>query len=165
MNPIQELHQKALDAAGRFKRAEADLITILQELDHARAFFKLGYNSLFSYTVQALGLSESVAANFVTVARKAREVPVLHEAIQSGALTVSKARKITPVLTLQNHDEWIEKAKSLSTRKLEEEVARVAPREARARREAQKSSGSGGAKNGSSSEPRGNFGRCIGCLS
>ena len=56
--------------------------------------------------------------------------PVLHSAIQSGSLSVSKARKIAPVLTLENQVEWVEKAKTLPTRKLEEEVAGVAPREA-----------------------------------
>ena len=91
---------------------------------------ELGFTSLFSYCVEALGLSESVAGNFITVARKAREVPVLQSAIESGALSVSKARKITPVLTVANQREWIEKAKLLPTRKLEEEVARVAPKEA-----------------------------------
>ena len=130
MNSIQNIHQKALEVAGRFKRAEADLISILQEVDAARVFTKLGFTSLFTYCVQALGLSESVTANFIAVARKAREIPVLQSAIQSGELTVSKARKITPVLTVANQEEWVEKAKALPTRKLEEEVARVAPRQA-----------------------------------
>ena len=127
---MNEIHKKALEVAKRFKRAEADLISVLQEVESARVYVRLGFTSLFSYCVQALGLSESVAANFITVARKAREVPVLQYAIESGALSVSKARKITPVLTLANQEEWVEKAKLLPTRKLEEEVARVAPQEA-----------------------------------
>lgn len=127
---MNEIHKKALEVATRYKRAEADLLCVLQEVEVARVFVKLGFTSMFNYCVQALGLTESVAANFVTVARKAREVPVLQSAIQSGSLSVSKARKIAPVLTLENQDEWVEKAKILSTRKLEEEVARVAPREA-----------------------------------
>ena len=127
---MNEIHKKALEVARRFKRAEADLISVLQEVESARVFVKLGFTSLFTYCVQALGLSESVAANFIVVARKAREVPVLQAAIESGILSVSKARKITPVLTFANQEEWIEKAKLLPTRKLEEEVARVAPKEA-----------------------------------
>ena len=127
---MNEIHQKALEVAKRFKRAEADLISVLQEVECARVFVKLGYTSLFNYCVRALGLSESIAANFITVARKAREVPVLQSAIESGTLSVSKARKITPVLTLANQEEWVEKAKSLSTRQLEEEVVRVAPKQA-----------------------------------
>ena len=127
---MNHIHKKALEVAERFKQAEADLISVLQEVDAHRVFMELGYTSLFSYCVEAIGLSESVASNFVTVARKAREVPVLQSAIRSGCLSVSKARKITPILTLENQDEWVEKAMVLSTRKLEEEVARVEPREA-----------------------------------
>lgn len=127
---MNAIHKKALDAAANFKQAEADLISALQEVDQARVFSKMGYASLFTYCVQALGLSESVTSNFITVARKARETPMLQSAIRNGTLPVSKARKITPVLTLENQAEWIEKAKILSSRKLEEEVARIAPREA-----------------------------------
>jgi len=127
---MNKIHEKALEVATRFKQAEADLISVLQEVEMARVFITLGYTSLFNYCVQALGLSEAVAANFITVARKAREVPVLQSAIQAGELSVSKARKIAPILTLANQEEWVEKAKTLSSRKLEEEVARVAPREA-----------------------------------
>jgi len=127
MNPI---HKKALEVVAKFKQAEADLISILQEIEDHRVFMKLGYTSLFNYCVQALGLSESVTSNFVTVARKARHAPVLQAAILNGTLSVSKARKITSVLTLENQDEWVEKAKQMTTRKLEQEVARVATREA-----------------------------------
>lgn len=127
---IQEIHEKALKVALQFKQAEADLISILQEVDDMRVFQKMGYPSLFQYCVDSLRLSESVTSNFVTVSRKANEVPVLQAAIQSGALSVSKARKITPVLTLKNQDEWVSKACSLSTRKLEEEVAKFDPKEA-----------------------------------
>jgi hypothetical protein len=126
----QAIHQKALEAAARFKRAEADLISILQEVEGSRVFMKLGYTSLFAYSVEALGLSESVAANFVTVSRKAKEVPALQSAIQKGLLSVSKARKITPVLTTENQGEWVAKAQALSTRKLEQEVAKIAPQAA-----------------------------------
>ena len=125
---MNEIHQKALEVAARFKRAEFDLISILQEVENLRVFIKLGYTSLFGYCVEALGLSESTASNFITVARKAREVPVLQSAIRAGTLSVTKARKIAPVLTLANQDEWVERAMTLSSRKLEEEVARVAPK-------------------------------------
>ena len=122
--------KKLSKLAARFKRAESELIAVLQEVDTARVYLDLGYTSLFSYCVQALGLSEAVTSNFVAVSRKAREVPELQLAIQDGSLSVSKARKITPVLTLESPEEWIEKAKTLSSRKLEEEVARILPQAA-----------------------------------
>lgn len=120
---IKVLHAKALEAASRFKRAEADLIDILQEADRTRVYFHMSYKSLFEYVVGALGLSESIAYNLITVSRKAREVPALQTAIRSGGLTVSKARKVTAVLNRANSDEWIQKAMTLSSRKLEAAVA------------------------------------------
>lgn len=50
--------------------------------------------------------------------------------IASGELSVSKARKITPVLNNDNHQEWLKKAVDLSQKKLEEQVAIACPKEA-----------------------------------
>jgi hypothetical protein len=90
-------------------------------------FFSLGYTSLFQYVVQSLELSESVAANFITVSRKAKEFPALQSAINEGKITVSKARKVTAVLTSENQEEWVNKAVELPQKKLEEQVASIAP--------------------------------------
>lgn len=78
--------------------------------------------------MRELKLSESVALNFINVARKSIEIPALKAEIALGNMTVSKARKIVPVLNLENQSEWIEKAKALPQRKLEKEVARIAPK-------------------------------------
>jgi len=126
---IQEIHQRALKAAERYKRSEMDVLSSIQEVDGSAAFLRLGHTSLFNYMLHALGFSESIAANFITVSRKAKEIPMLQAAIQEGLLSVSKARKITAVLTLENQQEWVEKAKTLPQRQLEQEVAREIPRE------------------------------------
>jgi hypothetical protein len=126
---IQEIHQRALKAAERYKRSEMDVVLSIQEVDESSTFLRLGHTSIFNYMVHALGFSESIAANFITVSRKAKEIPMLQTAIQEGLLSVSKARKITPVLTLENQQEWVEKAKTLPQRQLEQEVAREIPRE------------------------------------
>ena len=129
LQEIQVIHQRALKAAESYKRSESEVIAAIQEVDESSTFYRLGHTSLFNYLIHALGLSESVAANFITVSRKAKEIPMLQTAIAEGALSVSKARKITPVLTLENQSEWIEKAKTLPQRQLEQEVARELPRE------------------------------------
>lgn len=130
MTVIQELHQKALDAARRFFKAEAELLELIQKIDECKGFRDLGHTSLFLYVVGELKLSESTALNFINVARKAVQVPALKTEIQLGNLSVCKARKIVPVLSIQNQAEWIEKARTLPTRSLEKEIARVAPAEA-----------------------------------
>ncbi|MGZ3687872.1 MAG: hypothetical protein ACXVBW_06215, partial [Bdellovibrionota bacterium] len=120
---FQELHRQALIAAKEYFKAEAALLDILQKIDACRGFRQLGYPSCFTYAVGALKLSEATAMNFISVARKSKEVPALQAAIANAELSVSKARKIVPVLTPENQEEWIEKAKSLPQRELERQVA------------------------------------------
>src|SRR4051812_21874326 len=108
-----QIHQKALEIVGRFKKAEADLLEILQQADEYRVFLKFDCKNLYEYAMKRLNLSESVAFNFIVVARKAKEVPALKDAIASGALSVSKARKITAVLNKDNQAQWLQMAVEL----------------------------------------------------
>ena len=126
MEKFREIHGRALQVAGRYQLAEADLVSILQEVEAERVFLRFECTSLFMYGVRVLGLSEDVVGNAITVARKAREVPALQAAVLAGELSISKARKIAPVLT-KNPEEWVQKAKTLSCRNLEKEVAAVLP--------------------------------------
>lgn len=127
---IDRLHDQALETATRYKNAEASLIEILQKIDEHRVFLKKGHPSLFAYVVGELGLSESVAYNLISVSRKAREIPELANEIRNGAITLSNARKIVPVLNIQNQSLWLEKARTLSQRQLEKEIVKVRPESA-----------------------------------
>ncbi|MFL5815472.1 MAG: HNH endonuclease [Bdellovibrionia bacterium] len=121
------LHEKALQITKTNLRAESELISVLQEIDDCRGYREMGFKSLFDYATQGLGLSESVSFNFITIARKSREVPKLHEMIQRQEVTVSNARMIASVLTLENQDRWLSSAAELSKRELEKEIAREFP--------------------------------------
>jgi hypothetical protein len=121
------LHQRALRAAQSFRSAEAELIAVISEIDRTKLFRERGHASLFQYITVELGLSESTTYAFITVARKANEVPLLAKKIQEGALSISQARKILPVLTPKDADTWLLKASQLSQRKLEKEVASYRP--------------------------------------
>jgi hypothetical protein len=126
-NLIHELHLKALEAAKHYQASEVSLLQILEQIDREKVYLVMGYNSLFIYCVEALKLSESQSYSFMTVCRKSKEVPELKKEIESGGLTLSKARRIVPVLTKENHSEWIEKAKTLPKAELEKEVAKISP--------------------------------------
>src|ERR1035438_2359107 len=102
INNWNALHQEALAVAYRFQQAESSLINILQKIDDQKIYLHLQHTSLFEYAVKALRLPEANASNFITVARKSKSIPALKLAISSGELSVSKARKITPVLTPEN---------------------------------------------------------------
>lgn len=121
------IHTKALDIVARYRRCEVELIDILQQADSARVCYELGYNSLFKYCVDGLGLSEEVAYVFINVARKATEVPALKEEIRAGRITVSKAKKISAVINENNQQHWLRLASSVSKKQLEKEVATANP--------------------------------------
>ena len=130
---FQKLHEEATRLSKNYFRAEAELLDVLQKIDAVKAFRDFQCTSLYQYAVSVLKLSEATAYNFINVARKAVQIPELKAEIDKGNLSIGKARKIVPVLdnsdTQENQREWIEKVKTLSSRKLEQEVAKVAPKE------------------------------------
>ena len=123
-----KLHERAVLAVRGYRKSEAHLIEVLVEIEKSREFTEQGYSSFFEYCTTGLKLSEAVAYNAIAVARKACEVPELLKHIE--AIGISTARKMVSVLTSENSAEWIEKAKRLTTRELEREVARVNPKAA-----------------------------------
>ena len=126
----ENLHRRAMEIAARYRGVEAELIEIIQKIDEHRVYLKRGHSSLFQYVISELKLGENAAYCLMTVARKAREVPELKDRIESGAITLSNARRIAPVLTSANQAEWLEKASTLSNRQLEKELVRVHPKSA-----------------------------------
>ena len=126
---FEKLHEKAIEEE-RFKQAESELISILQEIDEQKTFRLLGYSSLFQYAVAGLKISENEAYTLITVSRKSKQIPELKQAISIGKINTSQARRITAVITSKNQTEWIEKAATLSRRELEKEIVRIAPKEA-----------------------------------
>lgn len=127
---VEEIHLRAVEASRRYKKAEAELVGILDEVDTHRVFLEKGCSSLFQYVVNELGLSENVAYNLIAVSRKAREIPGLRTEIEKGTISLSNARKIVPILTQKNASEWLKKASELSQRQLEREVVKVRPQQA-----------------------------------
>jgi hypothetical protein len=124
---FQVLHERAITISKSYHRAESDLIAVLQEIDDCRGFREMGFKSLFDYATQALKLSESVSYNLIAIARKSKTVPKLQEMIRDHEMSVSNARMIAPILTVENQEKWLEAAASLSKRHLEKEIAKDHP--------------------------------------
>jgi hypothetical protein len=127
----EHLHAKAIERAHRYLETEVDLLSVIMEVDQTKLYFKFDLGSTFSYCLKYLKLSEAVTYSFINVARKASQVPALKDSIDQGELSVSKARKIVPILTVENSEEWIQKAITLPQSKLEREVAEVSPETSR----------------------------------
>src|ERR1041385_8862267 len=125
---ITTLHNEALRIAKELHKNEYLMIEVLQKIDSDKIYRYMKFKSLFQYATLSLGLSNERAHNFIRVARKASEVTKLQDALKSGEITLSKARKITSVVTTKNVDHWLKLTKSLSQRSLEHAVAKVDPK-------------------------------------
>jgi HNH endonuclease len=126
----KNLHHRALALTAQHRRIESTLIVVLKEIDKTKLYKKLGQPSLFTYAVKLLGLTESVAYGFISVARKSDQVAPLFKAIEEQRLSVAKASRIVAALTNENAEALIEFANSHSTRETEFEVARLRPKTA-----------------------------------
>ena len=123
----KQIDQKALKAASEFRQTEADLLSVIIEVDRDKVFRKMGYNSLYQYVHKRLKISESQTYAFISVARKSHQVPRLKEAIKDGKLTISKAKRITSVINKDNQEKWLKIAAQKNQRNLEREVALAKP--------------------------------------
>ncbi|MBW7874674.1 MAG: HNH endonuclease [Candidatus Cloacimonetes bacterium] len=122
------IHQKLVQAVKNLRNNEAEILDLIAQADQTKDFLMLmQYPSLFSYCVKGIGLTDAEAYNFLALYKKSKEIPALTEAIQSGAVSVSKLRHVCPVINQENQKLWIEKAKSETNKKLIDEVAKVSP--------------------------------------
>jgi hypothetical protein len=125
---VQALHEKAVKAARNYLTSESDLIEILRDMGKCRGYLELRHASLARYAVDALKLSKNVAYTFCNIADKAHDVPKLYELIRNGDLTISNARRIVPILTVENQEKWLTSAVALSNSQLEKALATEFPK-------------------------------------
>ncbi|MBN8554740.1 MAG: HNH endonuclease [Deltaproteobacteria bacterium] len=122
-----KIHEKAISLSQCYRKTEGELIETLEKVSEEKIYLTLGYSSLFSYCVEALQFSEANAYTFSKISRKVKEIPELKKEIISGNISVSKARRIVPILTKENQSEWIAKATAMTRVELEKEVAKKFP--------------------------------------
>jgi hypothetical protein len=113
--------------AGQERRAAADLLALLIEVERRRLHLALGHSSLFIYCVRELRLSEQAAYSRITAARTARRHPQILPLLTEGALTLSSIERLAPHLTEDTVEPLLEAASFKSTRDVERLVANLHP--------------------------------------
>jgi hypothetical protein len=129
MNSL-DIHARAMSIAQQIKFNHLQLFEILLQVEELQIYLSFDITSLYTYCVELLQLSPQSAKDFIVVVRKSLEVQALAEALRKQKTTISKARKICPVLTSDNASEWIALACECPTRVIEKAVAQAKPREA-----------------------------------
>ncbi|MCM3879053.1 MAG: HNH endonuclease [Vicinamibacterales bacterium] len=118
-------HVEALVA--RERRATAELIASLCELDERRLYLGVGCSSLFAYCTEVLHLSEHAAYGRIEAARCARKFPRILERLADGSLTLTAISLLAPVMTEENAGVLLDRARHTSKREVEHLVAEVRP--------------------------------------
>ena len=117
-----------VQAARDERRATADLVALLSEVDARRLYLGEGCASLFSYCTRILHLSEHAAYHRIEAARAARRFPIVLTLLSEGALTLTTVALLRPHLTPDNHAAVLAAARYRSRREVEQQVAALAPR-------------------------------------
>ena len=86
-----------------------------------------GCGSLFAYCTQVLHLSEHAAYSRIEAARIVRNFPVVVDALEDGALTLTAVCLLAPILTDGNHRQLLADCRHKSKREVERLVASVRP--------------------------------------
>jgi len=92
------------------RRTTAQLLAHIAEIDARHLYLRAGFESMQAYCVRELHLSTDAAAKRLQVARLARQLPVLFEAIADGRLHLKAVRLMAPRLNSFNVIELIEAA-------------------------------------------------------
>jgi len=118
------------DLVQKSRGVEAELLLYLGEVDERKLYLECAFPSMFAFCVEELGFSEDAAYARITVARAARRLPAMVEAVRSGQVHLTGLRMLVPHLTEQNHREVLAQAAGKSKRCVEELVARLSPQPA-----------------------------------
>ena len=110
------------------RKATAELVSALGEVDARRLYLGQGCSSMFTYCTQVLHLAEHAAFNRIEAARAARRFPIILTMLADGRVHLSAVRLLAPHLTDTNHLAVLGEASHKSKRQIEEIVARLQPR-------------------------------------
>ncbi len=126
--PDDELLRRTGELVAQKRRVEADLVAHIGEIDERRLYARFATSSMFGYCTRVLQLSEAGAYRRITVARAARQHPMLLSMLRDGRVHLSALAALVSHLTPQNRDLILARATHASRREIEALVAELSPR-------------------------------------
>lgn len=123
LETARELDLQLKEAVARARRAEAEVAAALLEMKERGLFRFLGYSRIQDYAEAALDLARGKTKDLIEVAMRARGLPRVRAAFESGELPWTKARQVVRIATPESEEEWLEAARTLTNRALERRVA------------------------------------------
>src|SRR6187549_1255859 len=106
----------------------ARVLAHLVELEERMLHLELGFSSLFSYCVEALGMSEGTAGRRVTATRVCRRFPDAFGRVARGELHLCALCTLAPHMNPENSAELFEACRGKTRRQIEQLLAARFPR-------------------------------------
>jgi 5-methylcytosine-specific restriction endonuclease McrA len=121
---LASTHELARKSCG----VEAELLHHIGEIDARGLYSQRAFPSMIVFCIKELRFSEGAAYNRILVARAARRLPAILEALGSRQVHLAGLRVLVPHLTEENHEAVLAEAAGKSKREIEELAARLAPK-------------------------------------
>ena len=115
------------ELARKSNGVEAELLLYLGEIDARKIYRERASPSMIAFCMREFNFSEGAAAYRIHVARFARELPAILDALRSGAVHLSGLRVLVPHLNAENHQRVLAQAAGKSKREIEELAAALSP--------------------------------------
>ena len=116
------------EIASKSNGVEAELLLYLGEIDARKLYRERASPSMIAFCMREFNFSEGAAFNRIFVARAARKVPAMLDALRSGAVHLTGLRLLIPHIDEESHEKVLALAAGKSKREIEELVAALSPK-------------------------------------
>ena len=123
LSRAREIHTALVETRRRNRQTDYECAVLLAKTKAEKLHQVLGYGSLSDYAERELDLSPRQAREWVRLGQTLPERPVLRKAFASGELGWTAAREVLRVASAENEAEWVQRAKELTSRNLEQLVS------------------------------------------
>ena len=124
----EQLLAQLPELRSRERRAIAEVIVCLAEVDRRRLFLREACSSLYTFCIERLGYSEDAARKRMRVARLYRELPQVLDELTSGSIHLTGLFLLSGHLTEDNADPLLAATRGKTRREIELVIARWFPK-------------------------------------
>ena len=124
----RELLARLPEVRGIERRAIAEVIAHLAEVERRRLYLAEACSSMYTFCIERLGYSENEAHTRLQVARLCSQFPEALEALETGTIHLTGLALLCPKVTEANAQELLDEARGKTRREIEALLARRFPR-------------------------------------
>jgi len=120
--PWLDVHEQLVAIRKQRTALDARELGLLLEADHGALHRKLGYPTMVAYMMTELDCSRHTANEKLRVAHELIDLPLIDQAMHTGALSWTKVRELTRVATAETEEDWLEMAEGKDSAQVQQLV-------------------------------------------